>query len=195
VETKPKSNSVITTELLKVDSTVMGIIFKVKGEGELKLELDKLTQAVKERGLLHGLTQRVIDRAAIARSTETGKSATPKEKFDAMKVLVEHLNGGGEWELQRVGAGPSAEFTLLVDVLCKAYPAKTREQLSGWAKGKSAGDRAALLNEPRLKVIAEELRAERAKGVDAGALLSELEAEGAGPGGEAGEPGEGEQVK
>jgi hypothetical protein len=188
VRAKPKSNSVVTHELVTVDSVVMGIVFKVKTgetlEGEVAkpvfetttLEFDKLAKVNRERAEIHGWIQRVSDRAAIARNTETGKSATPVEKFNAMKTLVEFYNSGSEnWAMAGSGPGPSAEFNLLVTALCEAYANKSREDLTKWAKARSAGERTALMESVMLKGIVERLRSENAKGVNVDELLKGLD--------------------
>jgi hypothetical protein len=182
VRTQAKSNSVVTQELVEVEGQVLGIMFKVKaGEQTLTttLELEKMSESNRKRALLHWLVQRVSDRAAIARNTESGKSATPEEKFNAMRELVEFYNTGTEeWAIAGKGPGPSAELTLLVNALCEAYPQKQREDLAKWAKARSAIERTALMEGKMLKPIVEKLRAEASKQVDADALLAGLDVEG-----------------
>lgn len=177
MRTKAKANSVITHELRTVEEGSQ-LVFKVKDAGETTLDLWKVHSGVKERAMLHGLIQRVSDRAAISRNTETGKSATAGEKLNAMAMLVQHYNAGNEaWNLAGTGGGPSAEFTLLLDALCEVYAAKPREELGKWLKARSASERASLMESKQLKPIVERLRAQSAKGVDVDELLSGLEDE------------------
>lgn len=168
-----KSNSVIST---KVEDEGLTLVFEVKGAGVLKLDRTRLSAKVRERAELHGLIQRVSDRAAISRNKDNGFKVTPEAKLEAMKVLVDHLNSGTEeWELKREGGGgPSVETTLLVKALGEIYPQRTEEQLREWLRKRSASDRAALLASEKIKPIVERLRAQSAQGIDADELLSEL---------------------
>jgi hypothetical protein len=188
VRDKPKANSVVTTRLNEGE-TGKSISFIVKGalgvneegkplDGELVLVLGDVSEKNRERAMLHGFVQKVSDAAAISRNTETGKSATPGEKLSAMRKVVEHfMSGSDEWNMKREGGerGPSAELVLLTAALCEHYPSKSAEALGKWAKARSAQERAALMNEPAIKVIVDRLRVEQAKSVDTGKMLGELE--------------------
>lgn len=100
---KKKANSVVTAEFDGEDV----ITFKVLGAGETQLRLSALSAPVKARALVHGLVQRVSDRAAMSRNPETGQPATAQDKLDRMTTLVEHyMSGSTEWTPGRVeGAG------------------------------------------------------------------------------------------
>lgn len=156
---------------------VTGVVFVVKDVGETKLELGKVSAANAERAKVHGFVQRCSDRAAISRDTKTGQPASPKDKFEAIKELVEHYNSGAEqWSTAREGGGgPSAETALLISALCELYPKKTREDIQAWVRKRSANERLALCEGPQVKVIIERLRAESAKDIKVDDLLSELD--------------------
>lgn len=169
---KAKSNSVITTQ---VDGNV--IIFKVKDTGEAMLDVTKISPQVSQRAMLHGLIQRVSDRAAISRNAETGLPASPVDKLSAMRGLCEFYETGTEqWAMERSGGvgGPSNDTLLLVKALRELYPSRTEEQLSEWLKKRSKADKAALMASESIKPIVERLRAEQGAGVDAEGLLNEL---------------------
>lgn len=143
--------------------------------GTLVLDFNALSAEVRQQAMVHGLVQRVSDRAAISRDGDTGKSATPLDKFNAMKVLVEHYNSGSaSWNLSGGERGPSDEVKLLATALAELYPLKGLEELTAWVRKRSKDELAALVTGEKLKPIVERLRAERAKGVDAEALLGEL---------------------
>lgn len=124
MQTKAKSNSVITSGLvddggLPTTSLVgaMGLRFSVQGAGETILWLRKVSESNRQRAMVHGLVQKISDKAAIPRDTKTGLSATPEAKLAAMARLVEHLNSGSEdWSL-RVAAEPRESS---VDLLIKS---------------------------------------------------------------------------
>lgn len=80
--------------------------FAVKGAGDLVLDLAKVNSANRARAELHGFVQRISDAAAMARDSKTGASATPQQKFEAMKRLVEHYESGSEeWSPARSTEG------------------------------------------------------------------------------------------
>ena len=168
---KPRANSVISTA---VDGKL--VQFTVKDAGTLTLDMARLHADILSRAAVHGMVQRVSDAAAIARNTETGKSATPVEKFENMKRLVEHYNSGtAEWALRVAGEKRAPRAGLELDVLCEAYPEMTREKLAKWLKSKSAVERSALMAEPRLAPIYARLVEEATSAVDTDTLLIELE--------------------
>ena len=76
------------------------ITFNVVGAGSCILELEKTTEETRQAALYNGFKQAGGDKAAIPCDPKTGKAATPAEKFARVKAWVEHLNGGGSWELR-----------------------------------------------------------------------------------------------
>lgn len=101
--TKAKSNSIITA---RPDSEAGIITFTVLGVGDIVLDINKAHADLIHRAMLHGFTQRVSDAAAIPRNTETGLSATPQDKYNAMAALVDHYNSGSpEWSRARTAGG------------------------------------------------------------------------------------------
>ena len=167
----------------KVDDVAVTFTVKdvVKSEsgtllpGVLTLTFACLSPELKQQAMVHGLVQRVSDRAAMSRDGSSGKSATPEEKFEAMKVLVDHYNSGSAaWNLSGGERGPSDEVKLLATALSELYPLKGLDELTAWVRKRSKDELAALTTGEKLKPIVERLRSERAKGVDAEALLGEL---------------------
>lgn len=107
MQTKAKTNSVVTHA---VEGRV--ITFNVKDAGSFTLDLDACSQAVRDRAMLHGMIQRISDRAAISRDSETGRAATPQEKLDAMKGLADFYATGTEDWAQRAASPKKRELTL-----------------------------------------------------------------------------------
>lgn len=98
---KKRANAVVT-----VGQEGAVLVFKVHGAGETRLDLNALSVAVKDRAMLHGLIQRVSDRAAISRNPENGQAATPQDKLARMQALVDWYNTGtGEWSPTRPAGG------------------------------------------------------------------------------------------
>lgn len=183
MQTKPKSNSVITTAQRDGGNGLTVLVFTVKDVGELTLDMGKLSAKVITRAAVHGLTQRISDAAAISRNTETGKSASPLDKFNAMKALCEwYETGTEEWTRKRAvgtGAGSGSGYSngLLEEALKRVYPGKSEERIREYVKGLKASERLGLLGSDKIRPVVEEIQREMAKDtkVDADALLAGLE--------------------
>ena len=168
-----RNGSVITTRVVNGE-----LEFEVAGVGVLRLDPAALSTANRQRALLHGLKQRVTDAAALARDTTTGKSATPQEKFDAMRAIVDHLaSGSEEWEIRRAGGG--GNNTLLLRAIAQHKGTDTagvREMVRAAAerRGVKEGEiLKALAGAQAIRDIMAQLQAE-ATGLDADAMLGEL---------------------
>lgn len=171
MQTKPKSNSVITSKL--VDGA---IVFTIATVGDLQLRLDALSQEVRERAMIHGLTQRVSDAAAIGFLKDEKRFATPQEKYDAMAELVAHYSSGtAEWSRTRSAPGIGADSALLVKCLSQLYTDRSTEQLKAWVAKRSRSERTALLLSEKIKPLADEIRSQSASGASADDLIADLE--------------------
>jgi hypothetical protein len=176
METKKRANSVISTRL-EGDT----IVFAVVGVGEMTLGLGELSQAVKHRAMVHGLIQRVSDAAALSRNTETGQSATPSDKFHAMKDIVDHYRTGTtEWTLRRAsGGGETRENGITLRALAAvqgADVATMRERVEKLAEKQGITTRAILAKiatQPAVAAKIAELRAQTVS-VDVEDMLAEL---------------------
>lgn len=147
----------------------------VTGES-LVLGVGDITPTVGAQALFHGLKQKLIDAAAISRDPDTGKSATPDDKWNAVKTVYERLLRG-EWNAAR-GEGGGAGNGLLFRALTRLYPTKTANQLREFLDGKSAKEQSALRANPKIAAIIEEIKAEMEKAApdtDTDSMLAELE--------------------
>lgn len=170
---KAKSNSVITSTF---DVASRSLKFTVLGVGDLVLDMAKVNAAIVDRAAVHGLTQRISDRAAKPRDQATGQAQSPQEKYDAMAELVEHYNSGSaEWSLARTGGG--GRDSMLVRALIELKPSLAADDIREYVKTLSAGAKAALMAEPKISKIVKRIEAEAIKsaGIDAGDLLAQLE--------------------
>lgn len=161
-----KSNSVIT-------HSVAGnvLTFNVIGFGELKFDTDKVSNECANHAALHGFTQRISDAAAISRDPETGKSATPQEKYDAMAQLIAHYESGtSEWSRVRSDGAPKG---VLFRALCIVYPNRSLEEIREWLKGKSKADKAEMRQSQKVR----DAIATFTDGAAGDAMLEELDSE------------------
>lgn len=177
MQSKVKSNSVVTSRL---DEATNEIVFGVVGAGETRLKLGAISQAIRTRAVIHGLTQRVADRAAKNRDATNGKAATPESKLAAMAALVDHYNSGSEeWGMAGAGSGPRLDQTIiaaLAEVL-----AKPREEVLAFVAagaGKHGVAQSAYLAKlgtgVKVQPVVDRLRAEGAGDVDADEELEGL---------------------
>lgn len=161
------------------------ITFKVRDAGELVLDLTKVSEAVRARALIHGLVQRVSDKAAIPCDTTTGLPATPAQKLESMRGLVEHfMSGTEEWSPARAeGATRKPKDGLdpiIIAAVCEVTgkdEAAIRATIAKGAEAKSlkpVAFLAALAGAAKVRAVVERMRAEQAPEIDGDALLEGL---------------------
>lgn len=141
--------------------------------------------------VLHGFVQKVSDRAAIGRDPETGASATPEEKFAAMKECADRLMSGGPWNAVATG-GTGSTGGLLYRAMRALYPQAWSDKVSFAAYiaqkaisesarlGKRVSEtdvRNGLMATKKIAKEIDRIRQEEGKAVaiDAGGMLQELE--------------------
>ncbi len=137
---------------------------------------DQLPQDVQDAAFWHGIKQKIADGAAIARDTETGRSASLDDKIYAMRQIARRLPIS--WNAISEGGSGNAGGWLL-KALCELYPAKTREQLQAYLSGKSDKEKAALRADAKIAPVIQRLKdaagASASKGIDTDSLLGELD--------------------
>lgn len=142
-------------------------------DGSVVLHCERVSPEILAYAAFHGLKQRGTDTMAL-KADDFGGRVPEAAKRAELQAMVAHLESGtAEWNRRSATGEPRGG--LLLTVLCEAYPGQTREKLATWLKGKSAADRAALLREPRMAVIAERIREAAGKGADTQSLVDELE--------------------
>lgn len=180
MQTKPKSNSVITHSINAEEQIVT---FLVRGCEPLTFDIKRVSDAVGERAMIHGFIQRISDAAAISRNPETGQPATPEDKREAMARLVEwYESGTEEWSRRReAGAGPDTGITLqaMIDVFGgTAEAARGMIQSLADKRGITPNEaRAVFASSREVAARIAQIKADRAarSGVDAQGLLDELQ--------------------
>lgn len=112
---KVKSNSVTTVTYLDGK-----LVFGFQGQPSFTFDPDKVSAANRARAMMHGFEQRIRDGGALGRDKETGASATPEEKREAMLRIAEHLmSGSDEWAL-KVAAPKKDDPGLLLGAIARA---------------------------------------------------------------------------
>lgn len=144
----------------------------------LRICMTTLSQSIRDAATIHGLKQKLVDAAAIARNTDTGRAASIDDKYNAVKTVFDRITSeDGTWNAVRDG-GAGVSGGLLLRALCRMYEGKkTKEQLVDYLAEKSAEQKTALRKNPKIAAIIEELREASAKDsdIDTDELLGELE--------------------
>jgi hypothetical protein len=174
---KFKSNSVIAWS---VNTAARSLTATVKGVGDITLNLSTVSQANLDYAAFHGLKQRLTDAAAIGRDEESGASATPQEKYDAIMRVRDHLaSGSADWRL-RGEAGDRGEQSIIVQALARVQrtdEATIREKVEAMAEKRGVKPAAVLrklATAPDVARAIDAIRAERGFAADAEDLLEEL---------------------
>lgn len=136
-----------------------------------------LSDSIRTQATLHGLKQKLVDAAAIARDTATGRSATAKDKEAAvMEVFNRITKPDGTWNKVRE-AGATAVGGLLVAALMQ-MTGKDKAAILKFLETKTAEEKLALRKNQKVAAIILELQAAAANpDIDTDALLSELSPE------------------
>lgn len=172
-----KPADVASEIVTNADGKPYGVKFTFGGRQDRVVELNmhKLTEEVLLMATLHGLKQKLGDAAAISRNTETGKSATIEDKFNAVRELADRLLEG-EWNKRRESTGAGAGG-LLLRALTRLYANRmTAEQVATWLGQKTDKEKAGLRKNPKIMEEISRIRAEDGAGTYTGDdLLIELE--------------------
>jgi hypothetical protein len=185
MQSKRKSNSIITHVLGAND-----VITFTVGAQSFTFDAATVSAETLRAATLHGFVQKISDRAAIGRDPETGASATPEEKFAAMKETAERLMAGGPWNAVATGTGSAGG--VLYRAMRNLYPQAwaTRAEFAEYIKAKAVSEsarlgkhvtendvRAGLMGVKKISKEIERIRQEEGKAVavDAGGMLQELE--------------------
>lgn len=183
MQSKPKANSVVTSALVPegaTHSTATAIRFTVEGGGVFDLPLVAVHPDNLRRATIHGLVQRVSDRAAKGRDPNTGKAAPAADRFAAMKSLADHLaSGSAEWSPARAEGGATGLDSIILGAVVEVT-GKTREEIRALiAVGaerqgiKPSAFLAALGASAKVAPVVARIRGEAA-GVDGNELLEQL---------------------
>lgn len=142
----------------------------------LRVYVDCLTPDIRAMALAHGLKQKLVDAAAISRNTETGRSATTEDKYNAVREVFDRLLTG-QWNKTREGGAGGASGGLLFGALCRLYTRKTPDEVRAFLETKTDEEKAQMRKLPTIAAHIEQIKAERAKpgNIDATALLAGLE--------------------
>lgn len=160
MQTKPKSNSVITHKLDGVGRDAI-LTFHVRDVAEpLVLKMADVSDEVYGLFAIHGVFQRIADGAALSRDPVTGKPMPPADKHAAMRRLVLHYaSGTRDWRV--IGERGESSGGLLFRAMVRAYAGeKTPDELRVFLKDVPEKTKRAMLLTSRIKLHADAIMAE-----------------------------------
>lgn len=179
MQTKPKSNSVVTSSV-----TADGIIhITVLGAGKIEFDPQLAHPSMRHRAEYHGWIQRLADGAAKSRDPVTGKPASPADKLAAIHALAAHYTSGiDQWKVTATGGGRSSNSEIILRALANIGDVEIeviRSRINAMAEKKGTKPATLLSALAGRKDVAEEiirLRAEAAtaSGIDAEGLMEEI---------------------
>lgn len=143
---------------------------------EIVVDVSKLSDDIRAAAIMHGVKQKLVDAAAIARNVDTGTSATVTDKYNAVKKVADRImSADGKWNEGRGAATtPGASGAILVRALMK-MTGKDETYVKDFLSAKTKEERAALKRNPKvLEIMAELQAATVTNGINTDALLGEL---------------------
>lgn len=159
-----------------IDATVDGTILTLAFSNSevLTINADSLSDEIRTAAMMHGLKQKLVDAAAIARNPDTGRSATPDDKYNAVREVYDRITqSDGTWNKGRTGEGSGAGNGLLLSALMELR-GLPREKVEAYLADKTKEQKAALRDNAKVAPIIARLKAARSK-VNSDDLLGELE--------------------
>lgn len=140
----------------------------------LRVEPGMLSEEIRNAAMLHGLKQKLVDAAAIARNTDTGLSATVADKIAAVREVHKRITSpDGTWnKVREGGTGTGGSNSLLLRALMQ-YTGKPKEAIEVYLDAKSTEEKKALRTNPKIAAIIAELQTAKST-VDSDELLNEL---------------------
>ena len=148
-----------------------------------KLSTHDLSPDILSQALLHGLKQKLVDAAAIARNTDTGASATTADKKEAVMEIHARLLEGAWNKGRATGDGMNGKGSILLLALQRLQPNRDAAELAEWLKARTDAERAALAKNAKILPHVQAIQAERAEraaaaakkaGIDSDELLNGL---------------------
>lgn len=145
--------------------------------------LENIAPKIRLQATVHGFNAKLVDAAAIARDTTTGRAATLETKYQAVMEVFSRITDttAPMWNKVREGAG-GGNGNLLVAAIVRLYNGrKSEEQIRAYLATLTDAQKQALRTDGRIAPIIAEIKAERemakgkAAGIDSRAVLAGLE--------------------
>lgn len=170
------TTTVTTGKKSDITSDIFGSVLTLTfSNGEsLELDITTLSHQIAMEATLHGCKQKLVDAAAIARDTTTGKSATINDKYEAVKEVFDRITGpNATWNKVR-SAGESGGNSLLLRALMQ-LSGKSKAEIESFLEPRTKEEKAAMSARQDIAAIIATLRAANVnKEIDTDNLLEGL---------------------
>lgn len=143
---------------------------------EIVVDTSKLSDDIRASAIMHGVKQKLVDAAAIARNVDTGASATIADKYAAVKKVADRImSADGKWNEGRGAATSTGASGAMLTRALMRLTGKDETYVKDFLSAKSKEERAALKRNPKvLEIMAELQAATVTNGINTDALLGEL---------------------
>lgn len=162
-----KANAVVS-----VEKGEGGITVRVVGFDGLTAVPGNFSAEINRKIWVNGITQKLVDAAALSRDPVTGKPASPAEKFAAIEATLAMLKAG-EWTSEREGGATSILFEALCNMMGDE---QTPESIRATLDGMTDAEKRALPLDPEVapfyKAVKDARDAKRGAGVDTKSVLA-----------------------
>lgn len=157
-----------------IKTTITGNMLTISNSaGSITFDTERVSAEIHQRLAVHGAKQKICDAAAIPRDTETGRSATPAQKLDAMRTVAERLLAG-EWGAERTGAANALHVPTLIRAIIEVTSA-LESKVVEMVEGLDNAGRVKLRDNPRIAPVYARIRSEQLGGdLDTDEMLDEL---------------------
>jgi hypothetical protein len=166
---EPKRTAVIETQSVlvtadgKIDlerGTEKALVIRCVPLGQsILIRPSMLEPGIVEDAALHGLKQKHIDAAAIARNPANGQSATPADKWAAIVEVYERLTGENpSWNATERGGGGEA---LVLQAIIRVKSSTDEAKVRAWWDTRTEAEKKKLAQNPQVVRVMGEIRAER----------------------------------
>lgn len=169
-------NTIAKKASINVETNLEALTVTFIGADGKKLEVSAmdLSKDIRTQAMLHGIKQKLVDAAAIARDPNTGKSATLDAKFQAINEVLERLKKD-EWNKKREGG--TSEGGILLTALTRIYKDRDANDVKEWLSHLSSKEKAAIRLDVNVAKVIQEIQAERKPSdIDVTSLLDGLKA-------------------
>ena len=142
-----------------------------------ELSTQDLSPEILSQALLHGLKQKLVDAAAIARNIDTGASATTADKKEAVMEIHARLLEGAWNKGRAAGDGTNGKGSILLLALQRLQPKRDAAELAEWLKARTDAERAALAKNAKILPHVQTIQAERVERAAAAAKKSGIDSD------------------
>lgn len=159
----------------EINTEVTGTVLTISTSvGTIRVDASDLATEIRTMAMLHGLRQKICDAAAIARNTETGRSASITEKHAEMRAVADRLMDG-QWNAKRESA-ESSENSIIIRAVAEVMNMSESDALAAYAK-LAREQKTKLRSNPRVAAVIARIRAEMAQIRAANAPIDEADNE------------------